>query len=103
MLQFLDTNNVPQPKIYRMAGVGGVPTDPFPVRFECRDGYYFWATATAGVTVEARLEGDTLWTDITVTPIDVSPYAPDFSNFQVRLTPATDDEYEIHLWVGENP
>lgn len=102
-LDFLDTNDVPLPREYRMAGVGGVPTTPFPLRFECRDGYFFWATASAGVTVEARHGGDTAWIDIVVSPIDVAPYAPDFANFELRLTPAADNDYEINLFLGENP
>lgn len=101
-LDFLDTNDVPLPDVYRMAGVGGVPTTPFPLRFECRDGYFFWATAT-GVTVEVRLVSDTLWTDIVATPIDLSPHAGTFQNFELRLTPAADADYEINLFLGENP
>lgn len=101
-LSFLDTNNVPLPAIYRMPGVGGASTDPFTVRFECRSGYFFWAEAT-GVTVEARVDGDIAWTDIVASPIDVSAYAPDVTDFNVRLTPSVDGDYEIFLHVDETP
>jgi hypothetical protein len=102
-LSFLDTDDIPLPTVYRMRGFGGVPTLPTPVRFECRDGYFFYATTSGGVTVEARAQGDTAWIDIVASPIDLAPYAPDFNNFEVRLTPAADDDYETHLFVGENP
>jgi hypothetical protein len=102
-LRFLDTNDVPLPAIYRMSGSGGVPGPPSTVRFECRDGYFLYATASAGMTVEARVDGDTGWTNIVDSPIDVSPYAPDVTDFNVRLTPAVDGDYEISLFVSENP
>jgi hypothetical protein len=102
-LGFLDTNNVPLPKIYRVAGVGGVPSNPFPIRFECRNGYSLWAIASDNVTVEARADGDTDWIDIVATPIDVSVYAPDTTDFEIRLTPELDDDYEISLLVTEDP
>jgi hypothetical protein len=102
-LRFTDTDDMLLPAIYRMDGTAGAHGRPFPIRFECRDGYFLTAIADVGVTVEGRHYGDSAWIDIVASPIDVSAYAPGTEDFEIRLTPATADEYEVRLLLTENP
>ena len=98
-LAFYDTDDDQLPSKIRAAGVAGVPSERT-VRFECRDGNTFSATSISGAVVEARLDGDTDWIDIVSSPIDVSPYAPATSDFNVRITPPAEGVYDIVLRVG---
>jgi hypothetical protein len=102
-LNFFDTNNVQLPRVYRSSGSAGVPGAPFTIRFDARDGYSLWAIAEDGVAIEGRKAGDTSWTDLMTSPIDVSAFDGTAVDYQIRLTPETDEEYEISLLVSETP
>jgi len=100
-LRFLDTNNNPLPEIYVLSMFAGQVGQPIPVRFECRDGYFLFAVAPAGVTVEGRADGDTAWIDLLTDPIDLSPFAPEVSDFELRLTPEAAFNDDIQFRISE--
>lgn len=102
MLQFLDTDGEPL-STERIRGVPGVPGQPMPVQFECRSGYYLWADPAVGVTAEARLSGDTVWINIADSPIDLTPYAPDITDFELRVTPSAAGVTDSDFVVSETP
>jgi hypothetical protein len=87
MIQFLDTNNVPLPKLQRLYGDATVP-----VRFECRDGYFLWATIPEGSTAEILPDGETEWHDL-ATELDLASFAPGMHDFELRVSndSGTDD------------
>lgn len=102
MLQFLDTDGEPL-STERINGVPGRPGQPMPVKFECRSGYYLWAAPASGVTAEARLQGDTDWINVADSPIDLTPYAPDTTAFELRVTPSVAGVTDNDFIVSENP
>ena len=79
MLQFLDTNNVPLPPLQRLYGDATVP-----IRFECRDGYFLWATIPEGCTAEILPDGETEWHDLS-TELDLYPFVG-MHDFELRVS-----------------
>lgn len=56
------------------------------IGIDCLTGYEFAAEAVSLLVIEARALGDSSWTSIETTPIDLSPYAGTRKTFEVRLT-----------------
>lgn len=60
----------------------------FQVKIECRTNYFLRASAVSDLSVEARRLGDSAWTDIETTPLDLSAYNGSIEIFEIRLTAA---------------
>lgn len=71
---------------------------------EGRAEYSLKADTIAGVTVEARLEGDVSYTDIETTPIPLDDYIGTRQPFEFRITPDTiteDQRKLIRIYCGK--
>lgn len=102
MLKFLDQNNNPiLPSPYPLSAPTGQEGEVLPVRFECREGYFLSAVVPSGVTAEARAEGDTAWINIEESPIDLTPYAPETADFELRVTPDEAGTTEAVFLIAE--
>lgn len=55
-------------------------------RIECKTGYYLSCEAVADLTVEARKFGASSWTDIEMTPIDLSADNGNVIVYEFRFT-----------------
>lgn len=97
MLQFLATNNVPLPPVQRVYAPANTLTT-VSVRFECRDGYFLWATIPEGSTAEVLPDGESVWHDL-ATELDLAPFVGTH-DFELRVSnvSGTDD---IVLTISE--
>jgi hypothetical protein len=65
----------------------------FILAFECFEGYYLRCDPIADVLVEARAVGDTDWTALESTPIDMEPWVLTVQHFEIRVTTGTISSY----------
>lgn len=85
MIQFLDTNSVPLSSL-SMAFESGTDTQ-FSIKVDCRAGYYLSASdVPAELTVFARFQGDTVWTNIGSSPLNLTPYDAQRKTIEVKFT-----------------
>lgn len=56
------------------------------VQVDTQEGVKLSSSVTGEFVVEARKVGDTPWVNIETTPIDLTPYAPARTSFQIRIT-----------------
>jgi len=59
------------------------------VKIDCAENTSLRSSVVGPIAVEARKSGDVSWINIETTPIDLTPYAPALTTFEIRLT-ATD-------------
>lgn len=56
------------------------------ISIECRSGYKLKSETAANLGVEARRLGDSVWTNLESSEIDVSAYAGTRQTFEIKLT-----------------
>ncbi len=60
-----------------------------PIQVPCQTGFFLRGDVVAGLTVEARKQGDVSWINIETTPIDLSADDGDTVTYELRLTAGT--------------
>jgi hypothetical protein len=66
--------------------VGSGDDSVLQLKADCVAGYELRSDEVAGITVDARRQGDASWIAIETTPIDLSQWAGSRQIFEVRLT-----------------
>lgn len=83
MIYYPDTNERVTRSNYMTRGTAV----QFTYDVEGKAGYALQADDLAGVTIEARLEGDVSWTDLPSNPIALDAYVGLRQPFEFKLTP----------------
>ena len=63
-------------------------------RILCKTGQFLRCETAPDLTVEAQHVGDTAWTDIEASPLDLSAWNGTLQDFNFRITAATPSGYE---------
>jgi hypothetical protein len=79
-----DTDNSPISTYIGAIAPSGVFTTT--MHIDCEENSKLSSESTSAYAVEARKVGDASWTNLETTPIDLTPYAPARTAFQLRIT-----------------
>lgn len=63
----------------------------YPLRIDCMAGKSLFADEDELLTIEARADGETDWTDLQDSSLDLTPYAGTRHLFEFRITAASTD------------
>lgn len=78
-------------------------TSLFSMLIDCETGKKLFADNVVGLTINARKKNDSTWINIETTPIELTPYIPDRTEFEFQIiaqATVTRDLYNFKITVS---